>query len=515
MKNKIFTFLLILACSTNLSFGQNVGINATGTAPNTSAMLDVESTTRGLLIPRVSLTAINNNAPIGASVATSLLVYNTNTAGTGATAVSPGYYYWDGSKWVALVGPNGKDWALEGNAGTTASTNFIGTTDAVDLQFRTNNTNRMRIMNSTYPTVGIGTTAPVVNLSGNSSVLHVHDGGTSFGSQLILSTHSTADGQRTGLINFAATQATNDRRSASIESYLTAASGTNVSGDLRFFTNNANTFAERMRIISSGVVGIGTTNPSISNNGSSAVDKLNIVSSSAAAGVPLVEITNTGATGLSTVASNNNNTNSFNSLVGLSFYNGNTFLPSAVLGQMTTTNGSGTGHGVRGDGFSSTHIGVRGVIPTTGAWTGFGGLFTGGLAYANGLYNVSDKRLKKDIKPISNAIETIMKIKGVSYRYDSDIFLSSKGDTKEYLGFIAQDIEMILPNIVGTKNLPLGNETPQSFNNTSEEKILIEAKLVDYVQLIPVLVEGIKEQQTQIELLKKEIEVLKSKAANK
>lgn len=137
----------------------------------------------------------------------------------------------------------------------------MGTTDAQHLDFRTNNTARMRIMNSTYPTVGIGTNFPVTNLSGNSAVLHVHDGGSSIGSQLILSTHSTADAQRTGVINFAATQATNDRRAASIESYLTATSSTNVSGDLRFFTNDVNSFTEKMRILSNGNVGIGTTTP--------------------------------------------------------------------------------------------------------------------------------------------------------------------------------------------------------------------------------------------------------------
>lgn len=147
MKLQLFVTLLLLLSF--ISYSQNVGINATGTAPNASAMLDVESTTRGLLIPRVSLTAINNNAPIGAGVATSLLVYNTASAGTGATAVSPGYYYWDGTKWVALSGPNGRDWSLDGNAGTTAGTNFLGTTDNVDLVFKVNNIQSGRISSGT------------------------------------------------------------------------------------------------------------------------------------------------------------------------------------------------------------------------------------------------------------------------------------------------------------------------------------------------------------------------------
>jgi hypothetical protein len=245
-----------------LLFAQNVGINATGTNPDASAILDIESTTKGLLVPRVALTATNAAAPITLPQH-SLMVYNTASAGAGLTAVIPGYYYNAGTgaapNWVRFNVGN-ENWKILGNLGTTPTDNFIGTIDAQHLQFRTNNENRMRIMNSTYPTVGIGTAFPVMNLQGNSSVLHVHDGGNSVGSQLILSTHGTADALRVGSLFFAATQAVNERRSASIESYLTAASATNVTGDMRFFTNNNNSYTEKMRIMANGNVGIATTN---------------------------------------------------------------------------------------------------------------------------------------------------------------------------------------------------------------------------------------------------------------
>jgi hypothetical protein len=257
---KYLLIILLIFFTKQFYLAQNVGINTTGAVPAASAMLDIVSTDKGLLVPRFALSSIIVAAPVVAP-AVSLIVYNTATAGVAPNNVLPGFYFWDGSKWVAFAGSGGNDWALLGNAGTVAGTNFLGTTDAQHLDFRTNNTARMRIMNSTYPTVGIGTTFPVTNLSGNSAVVHVHDGGTSVGSQLILSTHSTADAQRTGVINFAASQATNDRRAASIESYLTATSTTNVSGDLRFFTNNVNSFTEKMRILSNGNVGIGTTTP--------------------------------------------------------------------------------------------------------------------------------------------------------------------------------------------------------------------------------------------------------------
>jgi hypothetical protein len=122
---------------------QNVGI---GTAtPDPSARLHIEDNARGLLIPRVALTATNSAAPVTTTPATGLLVYNTNTAGTGATAVTPGFYYWDGNlnQWVRLA-DGGKAWLLTGNAGTNPATNFLGTTDAQPLCIRVDNQETFR-----------------------------------------------------------------------------------------------------------------------------------------------------------------------------------------------------------------------------------------------------------------------------------------------------------------------------------------------------------------------------------
>ena len=147
MKTKL-TLLIIY----NLSFiiysslyAQNIGINGTGANAHASALLDVDdagTNTKGILIPRIPLTAINVSTPV-TSPATSLLVYNTASASTGTNAVSPGYYYWDGLKWVrfsfSASGSSANDWNILGNAGTVAGTNFIGTTDNVNLVFKRNN----------------------------------------------------------------------------------------------------------------------------------------------------------------------------------------------------------------------------------------------------------------------------------------------------------------------------------------------------------------------------------------
>lgn len=143
-KIKFITIVILLIGVT--SHAQNVGINNTGTAPNATAELDLNTGNtftspngKGLLIPNVALTSTGDNVTCSASPATSLLVYNTATAGASPTNVVPGFYYWNGAKWVALAGIGSNNWALLGNAGTTVGTNFLGTTDNQDLQFNANN----------------------------------------------------------------------------------------------------------------------------------------------------------------------------------------------------------------------------------------------------------------------------------------------------------------------------------------------------------------------------------------
>jgi hypothetical protein len=103
---------------------------------------------------------------------------------------------------------------------------------------------------------------------------------------------------------------------------------------------------------------------------------------------------------------------------------------------------------------------------------------TGTLAATN-VNTTSDINLKKDISPVENALETVQKLEGVNFTW--------KDNDKKTIGVIAQQIEEHLPQLVDTA----------------------EHKSVNYNGLIGVLIEAVKEQQSQIEALKVEIEKLK------
>jgi hypothetical protein len=94
---KVIYLLFITLLISIRGFSQNVAINVSGAAPNASAGLDVDFPDKGLLIPRVALTGTANFAPLPGTPVAGMIVYNTATTGD----VKPGFYYNDGSKWIA------------------------------------------------------------------------------------------------------------------------------------------------------------------------------------------------------------------------------------------------------------------------------------------------------------------------------------------------------------------------------------------------------------------------------
>lgn len=151
-KKNLLTGFAVAAVLMLLSIGkvtaQNIAINSTGTAAVASAMLDITSTTSGLLVPRMTAA---QRAAIG-TPATGLIVYQTD-AGTLGT----GFYFYNGTAWVPWS-TNSGGWGLTGNTGTAIATNFIGTTDAIAFAIRTTNTERGRFTATGEFVVGSTTT---------------------------------------------------------------------------------------------------------------------------------------------------------------------------------------------------------------------------------------------------------------------------------------------------------------------------------------------------------------------
>ena len=104
----------------------------------------------------------------------------------------------------------------------------------------------------------------------------------------------------------------------------------------------------------------------------------------------------------------------------------------------------------------------------------------GAATFNNDVTAFSDKRLKTDIKNIENSLDIVMKMQGVYYKR-KDI-----KNAKEQIGVLAQDIENVLPQVV----------------LTADDEM--KSKSVDYGKLCALLIECVKDLQTQVNDLKKE-----------
>ena len=113
-----------------------------------------------------------------------------------------------------------------------------------------------------------------------------------------------------------------------------------------------------------------------------------------------------------------------------------------------------------------------------------------GNILASGTITPSDLRYKKSIKPLTNALSNVSKLNGVTYYYRTEEFSEQGFNKEKQIGVIAQEIEKIYPELVTT-----------DANGY---------KAVDYSKLTPILVEAIKELNSQNEQLKSKLKSLES-----
>ncbi len=104
---------------------------------------------------------------------------------------------------------------------------------------------------------------------------------------------------------------------------------------------------------------------------------------------------------------------------------------------------------------------------------------------ATGTITPSDERLKTDIKPISNVLDKLLQLNGVSFVWKND------ETKKQNIGLIAQDVEKEFPEVV----------------STSEDGY----KGIDYSKLTPILIEAVKELKAENDALKQRVEALEAK----
>jgi len=152
---------------------------------------------------------------------------------------------------------------------------------------------------------------------------------------------------------------------------------------------------------------------------------------------------------------------------------------------------SDNGDGVSGKG---GHAGVVANGITYGivafAQHGIAGFFRGNVVYTGTLSRSSDARYKTNVQHIGGALQTVEGLRGVSYRYNRDAFPQMNFPAERQVGFIAQEVQSVLPQLV----------------SKDRDGYLS----VDYVQVVPVLVEAIKEQQKEIEELKRQGQQMKA-----
>ena len=227
------------------------------TTPDASAKLDVSSTNKGFLPPRIALTALNSASPV-TSPATGLLIFNTATVGIIPNQVTPGYYYWDGvnSKWVRL-----EDKA--DNLGNHTATDNI----RLNGNYLSNDGGAEGIRVDNSGNIGIGTNTPTsrLNIAGGGLKLATGFGNSTNRPSLNTSTIGNYEIRGVGSITGNAQNDTADDGFLR----LSAGGGTSVSSqssiDISGFSTNADMSnnivirtggTEKLRIDNSGSVNI-------------------------------------------------------------------------------------------------------------------------------------------------------------------------------------------------------------------------------------------------------------------
>jgi hypothetical protein len=179
-------------------------------------------------------------------------------------------------------------------------------------------------------------------------------------------------------------------------------------------------------------------------------------------------------------------------------------------GQNTGLRGFGSGSSGSNQGgiFAATgtgqNMGVWSVVSgNPGDWAGYfnGDVNIVGKAYCTLNMWSSDRKLKKDIQPLTNSMAKITQLKPSSYLFRRDEFKTSNLPEGLQLGLIAQELEEVFPELVSELGeQPMLDEKGKISGTTPGHKV------VNYIGLIPVLIGGMQEQQQLIVSQQKQLD---------
>ena len=207
----------------------------------------------------------------------------------------------------------------------------------------------------------------------------------------------------------------------------------------------------------------------------------------------------------------------------------------------TQPQGTGSNYGVYSKVLpSSSHTGVKygfhtfiknlgtgmsyGVSSNIDGGSGYAGFFMGDVYISGTLFNPSDDRLKENVRDLRGALEVVSRIQPKQYRYSESAKLGLKSGREQY-GFLAQEMEAVLPSVVMDVQYPeypeaIADSNPEVVNEKGDphprgqpEDVYAAGetyKAIDYISLIAVLTQAIKEQQVRIETLEEEVAKLKN-----